>query len=146
MTPDENASEGPSAIEVPTDAHAVPAGFEFHERPSVYRDAEALVVHIPAAARGKQKVLGVLAKGLRFPSYFGWNWDALDECLRDLSWLGDIRKIAIVHDGLPFSPQAELFFLYRDLLAEACAAQRNAAEPRELKIVFPLRAKEFFAT
>ena len=24
---------------------------------------------------------------LRFPDYFGWNWDAFDECMTDLDWL-----------------------------------------------------------
>lgn len=148
MTTDE-VSPGLNADSPTTDAQAAsttPAllGFEFVEKPAAYRDAEALVVHVPSAARGKEKVLGVLAKGLRFPSYFGWNWDALDECLRDLSWLGDVRKIAIVHDGLPFSPRAELFFLYRDLLAEAGESQRHAAEPRELKFIFPADAKPLF--
>lgn len=135
----------------PTTTQA-PAGFLFVEKPAAYRDADALVVHVPAAARGKEKLLGVLAKGLRFPKYFGGNWDALDECLRDLSWLGDTRKVTIVHDGLPFSPKAEHLAIYVDLLAHAIASQRNAAaqcgdaEPRELTVVFPLRAKDLFAS
>lgn len=119
-----------------SNASAAPPGFAFVDKPCEYRDPSALVVHVPAKARGKEKLLGVLARGLRFPSYFGWNWDALDECLRDLSWLGDMRKVTIVHDGRPFSPGGELFALYCDLLAEAVAAQQSATEPRELKVVF----------
>lgn len=34
----------------------------------------------------KEALLAAVAKGMEFPDYFGKNWDALDECLRDMSW------------------------------------------------------------
>ena len=33
------------------------------------------------------ELFDALAAGFSFPDYFGRNWDAVDECLRDLSWL-----------------------------------------------------------
>lgn len=35
------------------------------------------------------------AAALQFPSYFGHNWDALDECLHDLRWLNAENFILI---------------------------------------------------
>lgn len=40
-----------------------------------------------AQVRDDQGIFIVVAKALEFPEYFGRNWDALDECLRDLTWL-----------------------------------------------------------
>lgn len=40
-----------------------------------------------AQVRDDQGLFAVVAKALEFPDYFGCNWDALDECLRDLTWL-----------------------------------------------------------
>lgn len=34
----------------------------------------------------KQQVLQAIAAALEFPEYFGMNWDALYDCLTDMSW------------------------------------------------------------
>ncbi|ANF95956.1 barstar family protein [Paenibacillus bovis] len=34
-----------------------------------------------------------------FPSYFGWNWNALDECLSDLDWLDAHGHIACIRNA-----------------------------------------------
>lgn len=40
-----------------------------------------------AAVSDKEAFLRATADGLRFPAYFGENWDAFEECLTDLSWM-----------------------------------------------------------
>jgi len=37
-----------------------------------------------ASVADKRELLAALAEGLRFPGYFGHNWDALLDCLRSL--------------------------------------------------------------
>ncbi|OGA24439.1 MAG: hypothetical protein A3H34_03225 [Betaproteobacteria bacterium RIFCSPLOWO2_02_FULL_67_19] len=36
---------------------------------------------------GKAALLHELAVALRFPAWYGGNWDALEDCLTDLSWV-----------------------------------------------------------
>lgn len=111
--------------------------FLFVDDPAAFDAEGALVVRIPAAARGKEKLLGALARKLRFPGYFGRNWDALEECLRDLSWIGGSGRVVIVHEGLPFSPSSPAMATYRDILADAVAAHRPGGSPPILDVVFP---------
>lgn len=40
-----------------------------------------------AQISSKEELLVAIAKALRFPDYFGGNWDALNDCLRDMKWL-----------------------------------------------------------
>lgn len=37
--------------------------------------------------KDKSELLKEMAAVFQFPNYFGYNWDALDECMRDLNWL-----------------------------------------------------------
>lgn len=39
------------------------------------------------AIRDKDDFLASIARTLQFPPYFGANWDALEDCLTDMSWI-----------------------------------------------------------
>jgi RNAse (barnase) inhibitor barstar len=53
--------------------------------------AKTLGLHVVklelAKTRSKGGLLDEFAKTLKFPRHFGRNWDALNDCLSDLSWL-----------------------------------------------------------
>ena len=60
-------------------------------RSGVYRatKSDAIDEVLPGAAQIDLKggdALRAIAKALRFPDWFGGNWDALEDCLGDLSW------------------------------------------------------------
>lgn len=38
------------------------------------------------AAENKEDMFAAIARALKFPSWFGYNWDGLLDCLADLSW------------------------------------------------------------
>lgn len=46
--------------------------------------------------RGKQALLKALARAMNFPATFGNNWDALSDCLQDLSWLPEHGHLLVL--------------------------------------------------
>ena len=51
-----------------------------------------------SAARDKDGLLKAMASCLAFPGWFGGNWDALEDCLADLSWLGSSGHVLLIQE------------------------------------------------
>lgn len=68
---------------------------------------DAFVAVVPGGIDTKNALLDALATELAFPTYFGHNWDALFDCLRDLGWI-DAKNIVLVHSELPKLTNSEL--------------------------------------
>lgn len=56
--------------------------------------------------RDKKALLKALALAMGFPATFGGNWDALADCLQDLSWLPDRGHVLHLQDLAGFSAAA----------------------------------------
>jgi hypothetical protein len=72
----------------------------------------------------KERTLQEWAAAFQFPSYFGNNWDAFEECLNDLAWLNARQVVAFVTRAdamVPRSPGA--FAMLLEILA---AAEKNS--------------------
>ena len=73
---------------------------------------------LPTNITNSAALLDALSFALCFPDYFGGNWDALDECIRDLSWLppGDI---VLIHTDLPLANDLPALSVYLSILQDA---------------------------
>ena len=110
----------------------------FLNNPVSYNPDNAFVVHLSGVI-GKKDLLKQLSDKLEFPNYFGLNWDALFDCLRDLHWI-EQQKIILVHDDLPKLIENE-FKIYLDVLVDSIQDWEEGEE-HSLEVVFPKSVKE----
>ena len=60
------------------------------------------IVTVPAGVTEKNALLSFYAVTFYFPGYFGYNWDALYDCLRDLGdWHPEGQTFSILHQDIP---------------------------------------------
>lgn len=90
------------------------------------------LVHVPRGISEKQMLLSLIAESLMFPAYFGFNWDALDECLGDLSWLQK-PLVRIWHDDIPMASHPDEARHYLKVLDGILREPGNVS----LRISFP---------
>jgi hypothetical protein len=110
--------------------------FHFVADPVLVRPEGSHVGRVPAGVRSKEQLMRVLEEALCLPDYFGRNWDALSEVLRDLSWLPPGR-ITLIHEALPDLSPKDLR-TYLDVLMTA-VGDWKPHESHELVVVFPER-------
>ena len=83
-----------------------------------------------AGAQTKEDLLDRIARALSFPDGFGRNWDALEDCLTDLSWRQAEGHVFMFEGALPGDDLGVLI----DVLASA--AEFWAARDRSFFGVF----------
>lgn len=72
-----------------------------------------------AQASGKQALLERVARALEFPQWFGGNWDALEDCLTDLSWSKAGGHVLLIEGAEGLAGDERGIFI--DILASAAA-------------------------
>lgn len=76
--------------------------------------------------RGKRALLAAFAREFSFPATFGGNWDALADCLQDLSWCTEPGWIVQVRGAAAFAATApEDHELLREILDAAAQYWRE---------------------
>jgi RNAse (barnase) inhibitor barstar len=127
--------------------HVVPAGDEPRVRAALTGAAFDLVTVAGTAIKNTSTLFEEMARAFRFPDYFGHNWAALTDCLRDL---GDREnpRIALLWVDADASADADLqTFLdanqVLDQVASELAEGDAFRQPHQLE-VFLLGARSGF--
>ena len=83
-----------------------------------------------AGVGAKNALLARIAGALEFPQWFGGNWDALEDCLSDLSWLliPQVGGHVLLIEGEAGLPADERGILI-DILASAASSWKERGCP-----------------
>lgn len=100
----------------------------------------AFRARVPAGISTKGELMNALDEALRLPDYFGGNWDALEECIRDLSWLPD-GDVVVIHDDVPLEHDQGSLAIYLSILHDA-VEEWLATKERKLLVLFPPGSEE----
>ena len=105
----------------------------------VARDTGFDVVTLSLAqVQGKEGLLKKLAEALGFPKWFGGNWDALEDCLSDLSWR-DAGGWVLIFRDFEVLPRDDLGVLV-EVLASAAQSWKERGKPFFAVFVDPGRS------
>jgi RNAse (barnase) inhibitor barstar len=118
-----------------------PRVFKFEDEHAGDANA-AFVASLPSGLRAREALFAALSRALNLPSYFGANWDALSDCLRDLSWIAE-RRIVLLHTEFPSLDDRELTS-YLSVLAD-CILDWGTGGEHELVVVLPADVRDVVA-
>jgi hypothetical protein len=140
-------------MNTPTDLRALllePANngayfFDRNDREALVEAATEAGLHAApvdfAGSTGKDDALARIAGALAFPEWFGGNWDALADCLGDLSWIGGEGLLLLFDEAWDWRERdGESFATLLDICGEA--AQGWIRQRRPFWVVVPLAPEQ----
>ena len=106
------------------------------------RGADFDVVRIDLSdVADKAALLARLAESLTFPEWFGGNWDALEDCLTDLSWRKGARHVLLIERFEALRAKgSDDFGTLLDVVEASAAYWRERGRPFFAVLVDPVRA------
>lgn len=110
----------------------------FMSKPSEFEVRSSFIAHMPKI-NGVEHLFDELSEKLRFPNYFGRNWDAVNDCLNDFMWIEE-KNILIVHDS-SISLSEKDFDIYVDILHDTILSWLSDTD-HTLRVVFQTDYKE----
>jgi len=116
-----------------------PNNFHFDSIEQIPFADDALIGVVEAGISDATSLLRCIAIALDFPSYFGGNWNALYDCLRDFHWT-EKKHIFLFHRDVPSLSPQELR-TYLNILRDA-AADWKPDESHVLHVAFEAGDKE----
>jgi RNAse (barnase) inhibitor barstar len=99
----------------------------------------AFIAKIPKGIGDRKDLFAALGRLLQIPSYFGNNWDALYDSLRDLSWI-QCCKVILIHEDLPSLDNSDMV-KYLEILSD-CVQDWKPGEAHELAVAFPFESRD----
>ena len=78
----------------------------------------------------KEQLLNHVARALHFPSHFGDNWDALEDCLADMEWV-DAPGYVIYYDHIDglLAAQPDQFETFVEICRDAVGSWKADGTP-----------------
>jgi RNAse (barnase) inhibitor barstar len=117
--------------------------FSFGDPASLANIKESAVATIPRQIESSEELLKVLYEKLDLPGYFGFNWNALYDCLRDLHWIKE-QDVVLIHEDLPALGTQDLS-IYLEVLEDSVRSWGPGEEHRFI-VVFPEALRKTIAS
>lgn len=113
--------------------------FKFINGLAEYNTKEVFFARLDPSIKSIEYFFNSLSCVLWFPGYFGSNWNAVYDCLRDFSWIPN-RKIVLTHDVLPKISWEDLK-IYLEVLKESVESWKED-DDHEFEVVFQKKDRE----
>jgi RNAse (barnase) inhibitor barstar len=89
--------------------------------------------------KSEDELFEELYKKLNFPDYFGFNWNAVYDCLRDFHWIQN-KGIVLIHTEIPQIEENDLK-VYLEILKDA-VQDWQTDEEHYLEVIFPKSSED----